>query len=61
MTFYQLISDVEDIEEINYPTIEEVVSQDEYKKISTIAQEKKNSVLTLLQNYNQDFTKLMEK
>ncbi|XP_043471636.1 cilia- and flagella-associated protein 44 [Leptopilina heterotoma] len=54
-------TEVDDIEEPNYPTLEEVVRQANDDKILRLAQEKKNSILALLQTYAQDFTKLMEK
>ncbi|XP_033224478.1 cilia- and flagella-associated protein 44 isoform X2 [Belonocnema kinseyi] len=53
-------SDVEDIEEYNHPSLEEVLVQKIYTEMSLKAQENKRNTLYLLQVCTQDFSKIIE-
>ncbi|XP_031368455.1 cilia- and flagella-associated protein 44 isoform X2 [Apis dorsata] len=49
---------VEDIEDVDYPTLEEVITRIEQNRIISVAEEKKKNILEIVRNLAEEFTKI---
>lgn len=55
------IHDVEDIEESEYPTLEDVIVKTEYDKVVTLAKEKKEKTLQILHELTVKYSKIVDR
>lgn len=52
---------VEDIEDVDYPTLEEVITRIEQNRIISVAEEKKKHILEIVRNLAEEFTKITKR